>query len=141
MRRVVVDASVAVKWLLPFPQNEADVDKALALFEKIAQFDVVMIQPPHFIAEVMAVITRLEPDYANAILLAVSNLEMTISDGPEFYQTAIKLSVELNHHLFDTLYHATALTTKDTTLIAADEAYYRKAKDYGQIVLLQDYCC
>ncbi|ESS71340.1 hypothetical protein MGMO_106c00030 [Methyloglobulus morosus KoM1] len=64
---------------------------------------------------------------------------MTICDDPELYQTAIRLSVELNHHLFDTFYHATALTTKETTLITADEAYYRKAKDYGQILLLQDY--
>jgi predicted nucleic acid-binding protein len=36
MSRVVVDASVAIKWLVPFRQDEADVDKALALFEQIA---------------------------------------------------------------------------------------------------------
>jgi len=55
MNRVVVDASVAIKWLVPFRQDEDNVDKALALFEQIARFDVTMIQPPHFIAEVMAV--------------------------------------------------------------------------------------
>jgi predicted nucleic acid-binding protein len=139
MSRVVVDASVAIKWLVPFRQDEADVDKALVLFEQVARFDVTMIQPPHFIAEVMAVITRLEPDYAGDIFVAVNDLEMDLSEQPETYQTAIRLSVELNHHLFDTLYHAVALNASDITLITADETYYRKAKGYGQILLLKDY--
>jgi predicted nucleic acid-binding protein len=139
MSRVVVDASVAIKWLVPFRQDEADVDKALALFEQIARFDVTMIQPPHFIAEIMAVISRLEPDYAGDIFVAVNDLEMDLSEQPETYQTAIRLSVELNHHLFDTLYHAVALHSPDITLITADETYYRKAKGYGQILLLEDY--
>jgi predicted nucleic acid-binding protein len=83
----------------------------------------------------MGVITRLESDYANDIFIAVSNTEMTISDHPETYQAVIRLSVELNHHLFDTLYHSEALNMPDTVLITADETYYRKAKDYGQIKL------
>lgn len=83
MSRVVVDASVAIKWLIPFRQDEANVDKALALFEQIARFDVTMIQPPHFIAEVMAVITRLEPDYASDIFVAVNDLEMALCENPE----------------------------------------------------------
>lgn len=62
MKHVVVDASVAIKRLIPFRQEEADVDKALALFEQVAQFDVTLVQPPHFVAEVMVVISRLEPD-------------------------------------------------------------------------------
>jgi predicted nucleic acid-binding protein len=139
MSRVVIDASVAIKWLVPFRQDEADVDKALTLFEQIARFDVTMIQPPHFIAEVMAVITRLEPSYAGDIFVAVNDLEMDLSDQPEIYQTAIRLSIELNHHLFDTLYHAVALCEPDITLITADETYYRKAKGYRQILLLKDY--
>ncbi len=117
MSRVVVDASVAIKWLVPFREDEADVDKALALFKQIARFDMTMIQPPHFIAEVMAVITRLEPDYVGDIFVAVNDLEMDLSEQPETYQTAIRLSVELNHHLFDTLYHAVALQATDITLI------------------------
>jgi len=93
MRRVVIDASVAIKWLVPFRPDEADVDIALALFEQIARLEVLMIQPPHFIAEVMGVVTRLEPDYVDAIFAAVSNLEMTLSEHPEIYKTAIRLSV------------------------------------------------
>lgn len=139
MKRIVVDASVAIKWLVPFRPEEADVDKALALFEQINQQDVLMVQPPHFVAEVMAVLARLEPDYADRLFIAVSNLDMAIEDNTKIYRTAIRLSIDLNHHLFDTLYHAVALYIPSTTLITADEAYYRKAQGIGQIMRLQDF--
>jgi len=72
------------------------------------------------------------------MFVAVNDLEMALSENPETYQTAIRLSVELNHHLFDTLYHAVVLHASDITLITADETY-RKAEGYGQILLLKDY--
>ena len=139
MKRIVVDASVAIKWLVPFRPEEADIGKALALFEQIARQDRVMVQPPHFVAEVMAVIARLEPDYADRLFIAVNNLDMAIEDNTKIYRTAIRLSIDLNHHLFDTLYHAVALYTPGTTLITADEVYYRKAQGMGQIMRLQDF--
>jgi len=139
VKRIVVDASVAIKWLVPHKPEEADVGKALALFEQIARQDRLMVQPPHFIAEVIAVIARVVPDYADRLFIAVSDLEMTIENNANIYRTAIRLSIELNHHLFDTLYHAVALHTPGATLITADEAYYRKAQGMGQLVRLQDY--
>jgi predicted nucleic acid-binding protein len=139
VKRIVVDASVAIKWLVPHKPEEADIGKALALFEQIACQDRLMVQPPHFIPEVMAVIARVAPDYADRLFIAVSNLEMTIENNANIYQMAIRLSIELNHHLFDTLYHAVALHTPGATLITADEAYYRKAQGMGKLVRLQDY--
>jgi hypothetical protein len=44
MKGVVVDASVAIKWLvLSGLMKPMDVDKALALFEQISRLDVVMV--------------------------------------------------------------------------------------------------
>jgi predicted nucleic acid-binding protein len=139
VKRIVVDASVAIKWLVPFRPEEADIEKALTLFEQIIRQDVMMAQPPHFMAEIMAVIARLEPDFADRVFSAVSNLEMIFDDRSDVYRTAIRLSIQLNHHLFDTLYHAVALNTPGATLITADEAYYRKAQGEGRIIRLQDY--
>jgi predicted nucleic acid-binding protein len=139
VKRIVVDASVAIKWLVPFRPEEADVEKALALFERVIRQDITMAQPPHFVAEIMAVIARLEPDFADCVFDAVSNLEMIFDDRPDIYRTAIRLSIHLSHHLFDTLYHAVALNTPGAVLITADEAYYRKAQGEGQIIRLQDY--
>jgi len=65
-------------------------------------------------------------------------VEMTVADEPTIYQQAIRLSIDLNHHLFDTLYHAVALETKAALLITADNVYYEKAKHLGRIKLLSD---
>jgi predicted nucleic acid-binding protein len=139
VKRIVVDASVAIKWLVPFRPEETDVENALALFERVVRQDVTMVQAPHFMAEIMAVIARLEPDFADRVFTAVSNLEMILDDSAEVYRRAISLSIQLNHHLFDTLYHAVALNTPGATLITADENYYRKAQGTGHIMRLQDY--
>ena len=45
----------------------------------------------------------------------------------------------LNHHLFDTLYHAVALCEPDANLITADERYFLKASHKGKITLLREY--
>jgi len=139
MSMVVVDASVAIKWLIPQRPEEADVENALQLFDLIDSQAATLLQPPHFLAEVMAVATRLEPDYAERILFAVSNMEMSIIAGTDVYRSAIRLSMQLKHHLFDTLYHAVALQTSGATFITADAAYYRKAQGLGRVLLLKDF--
>ena len=139
MSAVVVDASVAIKWLIPQRSEEADVENALQLLGLVESQAALLVQPPHFIAEVMAVVTRLEPDYAERILYAVSNMEMSIIARTDVYRTAISLSMQLRHHLFDTLYHAVALQSPDAAFITADAAYYRKAQGLGRILLLKDF--
>jgi hypothetical protein len=41
-------------------------------------------------------------------------------------------------HAFDTLYHAVALELGATSLITADERYYRGASERGSVTLLQN---
>ena len=54
------------------------------------------------------------------------------------YRRAVQLSRQLDHHLFDALYHAVAFE-EDTTLITADARYYNKASVLGNIILLADF--
>jgi len=42
----------------------------------------------------------------------------------------------LSHHLFDTLYHATAIES-EALMITADRRYHDKAAHLGRIVLLE----
>ena len=51
---------------------------------------------------------------------------------------AAELSIALDHHLFDTLYHAVALE-EGATLVTADATYFGKAKNLGSIELLADF--
>jgi len=48
-----------------------------------------------------------------------------------------RLAVELNQHVFDTLYHAVALESAGCTLITGDLRYLRKASPYGRIAALE----
>lgn len=62
---------------------------------------------------------------------------IAIDDRPSSYRLAIELSATLEHHLFDTLYHALALDV-GATLVTADARYYRKAAQMGSVVLLSE---
>lgn len=137
--RVVVDASVAVKWLLPARHDEPQQEQALQLLDAIRNDQVQLIQPPHWLAEVGAVLARLEPALAGDALTLFQLLETASADTPEVYATAIDLAVTLDHHLFDTLYHAVALNGLAATLVTADLRYYRKARHLGAICPLAEY--
>ena len=66
-------------------------------------------------------------------------MRIAIMETPEIYVAASNLAISLNQHLFDTLYHATALLTPDCELVTADVRYYKKAQKEGSIALLGDF--
>jgi predicted nucleic acid-binding protein len=66
-------------------------------------------------------------------------MELPTLDEPENYFRACDLAADLDHHVFDTLYHAVALSLADGRLVTADERYWRKARRIGQIERLRDY--
>jgi predicted nucleic acid-binding protein len=131
--RVVVDASVVVRWVLPDPEREAMTDEALALLHAIRSGDVEPIQPPHWLAEVAAVLARLRPAIAESTLDLLDAMELPVAADAAIYRRAIRLAGELGHHLFDTLYHAVALE-REALLITADAHYQRKALHLGAVV-------
>ncbi len=138
MAVIVADASVVVKWLMP-EREERDVEPALALLDQVRSRRVKLRQPPHWLAEAAAVVTRLNPETAERKVAALCAMQCAILDTQAVYLVACKLALQLNHHLFDTLYHAVALDSPDCTLVTADERYYRKARGWGQIVRLAEY--
>jgi predicted nucleic acid-binding protein len=135
----VADASVAVKWFLPPTEAERDHDRAVALLQGVKSGHVVLREPPHWLAEVAAVLSRLAPASARQNIEDLWAMRIPVMETPEIYVTASKLAVSLNQHLFDTLYHAIALLSPDCTLVTADERYYRKAHKEGSITLLRDF--
>jgi len=135
----VIDASVAMKWFLRFRPDEADVPQALALLDQAACGLIQVAQPPHFYAEMGAVLARTNPDMAQANLRDLWELDLGITDTPEIYATALTLAARMRHHLFDTLYHAVALHTPGAVLITADRRYFAKAFPEGHIRLLSEW--
>ena len=109
--RIVVDASVALKWFLRSPDEESDGAAALDVLRAIHEDRLAMVQPPHFIAEVSAVLAREGARFADEALRDLLEIEQETVADQGVYRRAMVLSRRLNHHLFDTLYHAVALET------------------------------
>ena len=136
--RLVVDASVALKWFLKGRPGETHIDKAEAVAAAIARSPTELFAPAHWGAEIISVVARMEPGLVNDALVELDDMRPVISAGVPVLRRAADLSIALNHHLFDTLYHAVALE-EGATLVTADEAYFNKARDRGAIQVLRDF--
>ena len=139
MTTIVLDASVVVKWIVPDRSEELHASLALQILRHIQEMRLSVAQPPHWLAEVAAVTARLEPRGAPETVSVLYALELPVVDEVEVYRKACELAASLNQHVFDTLYHAVALTQQDAMLITADERYYQKAHKVGRIVRLRDF--
>ncbi len=64
---LVVDASVAIKWFFQNRDNETDCDLALTILESVDTGQIQLLQPPHFIAEVAAVLACAKPGDVGAM--------------------------------------------------------------------------
>lgn len=135
---LVLDASVIVKWALADPRIEPDTDRALHVLEGLQTGGVDILQPPHWLAEVAAVFCRLTPRRAREIVRLLEAMELPVSDHPDLFARACDLSIRLREHVFDTLYHAVALSHEDATLVTADDRYYRRGARIGRISRLAD---
>ena len=137
----VIDASVAVKWFAEgdWALREDDVEPALKVLKASTSGTLDFYQPPHFLAEVAAVLSRLQPNQAQQSIDNLAQLNITWAAPTVAYAKAIDLACQLDHHLFDTLYHAVALSVPGAMLVTADKRYFDKARHLGQIALLADF--
>lgn len=139
MKSVVIDASVIVKWVLPDQSEEDHITQAVTLLEAIKQGAIKVLQPPHWLAEVAAVIVRIRPEIAIETIDLLDAMHFSLEEDPQIYHLACQLSKRFNHHLFDTLYHAVALYNRNTCFVTADEQYYKKAFKQGAIARLTEF--
>ena len=137
----VIDASVAVKWFAEgdWALREDDVEPALKVLKASTSGTLDFYQPPHFLAEVAAVLSRLQPNQAQQTIDNLAQLNITWAEPTVANAKAIDLACQLDHHLFDTRYHAVALSVPGAMLVTADKRYFDKARHLGQIALLTDF--
>lgn len=138
-RPVVLDASVAVKWVCPEPAREPHAGVARLILRQVQSGALRLLQPVHFLPEVAAVVVRESPRTANQDVLDLMQIEFDVVDHPEVLLRAVALAREHRQHVFDTLYHAVALDSEEAVLVTADDRYWRAARDAGRIVRLSDY--
>jgi predicted nucleic acid-binding protein len=131
---IVIDASVAIKWLLP-ERDEPDTETAIALLSKIADGEIRAIQPRHWIPDCLGAAIRIAPARRVDMVNALWQLNLEIWDDLATHLRASSLSTSMNHHYYDTLYHAVAFEA-GATLVTTDEHYFRKSGHLGNIALL-----
>ncbi len=136
--KLVVDASVALKWFFTDRNNEAQTERALTILDALDAGTVQIIQPPHFLAEMAAVLVREKGHAAMADIEDLQTLDWQVLETSELYQRAMLLADDLDHHLFDTLYHAVAGCLPEAMLVTTDRRYKHKAADLACICLLED---
>jgi len=139
MKTWVIDASVIVKWFLTDAEDESDIPIALELFQALRNDKINVLQPAHWLAEVAAVVTRLRPDHAEEVISLLDAMELPVCNNPVVLNVACRLAKTYNHHFFDTLYHAVALSQEDVTLVTADLVYFNKVRQEGKIIPLSNY--
>jgi predicted nucleic acid-binding protein len=135
---VVVDASVSIKWFFPASAEEQDTDQAVSVLRQVQSGQVTLVQPAHWLPEVVAVITRIRPKISEQAIDYLSAMEIKVQQDADILKTAARLSQQFSHHLFDTLYHALAIQL-NAVFVTVDELYYRKAETTGCIKLLSDW--
>jgi predicted nucleic acid-binding protein len=119
--------------------NEPHAQQALQILCAVGTEEVQLVQPPHFMAEVSAILAREKPKHAQTYIDDLLNVDWRVSDSAAIYAQAISLAASLNHHLFDRLCHATALHEKDAVLVTADVRYFNKVKGIGRVILLENF--
>lgn len=136
--RLVVDASVVIKWIVPDRPGEQDVARARVLLDVIEHHGAAVLAPPHWSIEVMSVIARLSPAKIDRALTLIGEVNPIIVRDYRSLRRAAQMAADLHHHLFDTLYHAVAMEM-EAILVTADDAYYDKAAPLGAIQRLADF--
>ncbi|MBO3840307.1 MAG: type II toxin-antitoxin system VapC family toxin [Thermoproteota archaeon] len=129
MERIVIDASVAVKWFVP----EKDSDKALKLRELYLNGALEIVAPTLIYYEVANAL-RFHPYYRlseKELLKATSalkNMQIAIEPTVKTWRKAFEISALDKVSVYDAIYLATSISFK-TKLLTSDERMVEKLSD------------
>ena len=119
---IVIDASVAVKWVLPEPAT----DEALALQDEQ------LIAPELWLAEAANALWRhvrvgeITPEQALARMHELTRAPVVSLPIEPHVERALAFAIELAHPIYDCLYLAVALT-RDTYVVTDDRRFVAAA--------------
>jgi predicted nucleic acid-binding protein len=125
LNQVVLDASVAAKWLLP-RAHEPLADEASQLLARYTDGEIQFVVPDLFWAEIGNVLwkairlKRCNSSEANIALTSISNYRFPTIPSKSLLDLAFAIATAFSCTVHDSLYVALAVTSK-SQLITADE--------------------
>ncbi len=131
MNTLVIDASIAVKWVV----EENGTPEALALHQRAR-----LIAPELLVAECANIlwkkVQRNELSREEALLAArlLQGVEIELLPTRFLLEAATKISIEINHPAYDCVYLALAVQNK-CQFVTADERFLRKLRSGRQRTL------
>lgn len=128
MDAAVVDASVAVKWVV----DEPDSDRARLLSRaRLEAPDLLPVECANILWK--KVVRRdLTPDEASTRLKLLLEAPVSLAESGPLLAAALKLSLDLHHPVYDCVYLALALL-RDIPLISADEKLVTALRKSGRV--------
>ena len=138
---LVVDASVAVKWLL----RESETDKAEAVLEACQGGSIIPLAPEILTAEVSNTLWKqvmrgfLDADRAASLFSHFEHIRPVLTPIVNLTGPALRLALQYKHSVYDCLYVVLALETR-CELVTADESLYRTfAHSYAGVRRLREW--
>jgi predicted nucleic acid-binding protein len=121
MKRLVVDASVAVKWYIPEIHGEA----AVRFLDPAFDLSAPELIGPEFGNILWKKIRRSEitPEEGSEILSAFQALDLQLYPTSSLLASAMELAVALDHSVYDSLYLALAIAL-ERRLVTADRRFH-----------------
>jgi predicted nucleic acid-binding protein len=125
LNKLVLDASVAIKWAMP-SAREAFTDQSLRLLQRYVDGDIDFIVPDVFWAEIGNVLwkgtrqRRWRPDEAESVAADMQARDFTTVPSLILMPEALRIAFAHDRAVYDCLYVALAVQSK-ADLITADE--------------------
>lgn len=125
MNAIVVDASVALKLLIP--EDGSPAAKALKTNRKLLAPDFVLIECANATWQ-KTKRQQLNQRQASEIVSALSALPIRLFRSNDLLESATKLAIELNYTVYDCLYLALAIAY-DTHVVTADKRFFNTVRE------------
>jgi predicted nucleic acid-binding protein len=123
---VVIDASVAIKWVID--EEGSDAARRLAAEEVMAAPELLLVECAN-VLRTYARYGRLDSAHARAALSAIEAMPVRLASIRSHVAAAHSIATELNRSAYDALYMAVAVHER-ATLVTADRRFASAALDH-----------
>jgi hypothetical protein len=124
---IVVDASVAVKWVVEEP-GRSEAMRVFDMGERLMAPDLVFAEVANVLRK-KARRQEITPHHAKDAMIALRDVPMEVVPSSELASSALGLALDLDHSAYDCFYLACSLQTGQ--LLTADEVFAKKCAAAG----------